>query len=417
VRILGSNVREISALQWCAMLTAFLIPCFRKMVALGIALMVLACIAETMKQGRKLSLRLNASAWLMLSLFALHIVGLNFAESIDQGMKEIEIKLSYFIFPLLLFFGFAMKHTPKKRIAAAFVIGCLLRIPISLADAWVLYAETGNLKAWSYEMLSAPYHPSYMALYQGCSLLLMLCYFYNEQLTRGRQTLLLVAMSCTLIYISMLASRAGLISAVIFIVVAGLLFWQSATNRLERIFLTGACLVVLVASSALLPGTSQRIEALNISAERAPKVTAAPAPANKSSVAMRKVTWEGAWEVLMHHPMGVGTGDAEKALVNEYLRRNEEGAATKKLNAHNQILQLGVEFGWLGILLLLGLFVALCLSAYRQKQWIMLAMVSVLILNCLVESMMEVQAGIVFFAYLTILIGPPAPVRLKDELS
>jgi hypothetical protein len=29
---------------------------------------------------------------------------------------------------------------------------------------------------------------------------------------------------------------------------------------------------------------------------------------------------------------------------------------------------------------------------------------------------MEVQAGIVFFAYLTILIGPPAPMRLKDEL-
>jgi O-antigen ligase len=398
------------------MLTAFLIPCFRKMVALGIALMALACIAEAMKKGRRLSLRLNASAWLMLAIFALHIVGLNFAESIDQGMKEIEIKLSYFIFPLLLFFGFATKRTQKIQIAAAFVLGCLLRIPISLADAWTLYAETGNIKAWSYEMLSEPYHPSYMALYQGFSLLLMLCYFYNEQISRGRQIFVLTAMSCTLIYISMLASRAGLISAVFFIVIAGLLFWHSATNRLERIFLTGACLVVLIASSFLLPTTSQRIEALNIASVRSQTAETAPAPAKKSSVAMRQISWESAWEVLLHNPMGVGTGDAEKALVNEYIRRNENSAATKKLNAHNQILQLGVEFGWLGILLLLGLFVFLCRAAYQQKQWIMCAILGVFFLNCLVESMMEVQAGIVFFAYLTILIGPPAPMRLKDEL-
>jgi hypothetical protein len=36
----------------------------------------------------------------------------------------------------------------------------------------------------------------------------------------------------------------------------------------------------------------------------------------------------------------------------------------------------------------------------------MLAMILVMAINCLVESMLEVQAGIVFFGLLAIMIGP-----------
>jgi O-antigen ligase len=389
------------------MLTAFLIPCFRRLVALGIACMIIAVVTEAMQQARKLTLQLNTSAWLMLALFITHFIGLNFSDNVDQGLKEIEIKLSYFVYPLILFFGFEIKRRQKFLIATAFVLGCLLRIPISIADAWMIYQETGNLKVLSYEMLSEPYHPSYMALYQGASVLLMLCYFYNEKPNRKRQIILMICIAVSIVYISMLASRAGLISAVLFIVIGGVLFWKESTNQLERIFLTGACLLVLVASSILLPTTADRIEALAIhpAAPALPNQIAAASPAT-SSAGLRKVTWSAAWQVMLENPFGVGTANTEKALVEEYLRQHETKAAEKKLNAHNQFLQMGAEFGWPGLLLILGLFTSICRAAWRQGKKIMLAIVLLMAINCLVESMLEVQAGIVFFGLLAIMIGP-----------
>jgi O-antigen ligase len=109
---------------------------------------------------------------------------------------------------------------------------------------------------------------------------------------------------------------------------------------------------------------------------------------------------------MLETPLGVGTGNTEAALVEQYKRSAQTKAEEKKLNAHNQWLQMGAEFGWLGLVLCLALFASILHSAYQQEKWLMLGMIGVFAFNCLVESMLEVQAGIVFFGLLSILIGP-----------
>lgn len=365
---------------------------------MGIGLMILAAIAAAMKSSRKLSLRLNASSWIMLSIFVMHFIGLNFAQNVDLGLKELEIKLSYFVFPLILFFGFEARRRMRYMIAACFVLGCLVRIPISIIDAAMIYQSTGNIKAFSYELLSEPYHPSYMALYQSVAVLMLLGYLFNERISRTAQYCIGAAVVIILIYISMLASRAGLVSAVLCIVMGGVLYWKEATNRLERIFFTAGCMVVLVASSALLPTTSQRIEALRIAPE-IPTIEPKTNTPSASSMALREVTWSAAWNVLLDHPFGTGTSNTENELLSEYVAMGETKAAEKRLNAHNQWLQLGAEFGWLGIVLLTALFAAVLRSAYRQRMYVMMTIAALFAINCAVESMLEVQAGIVFFCF------------------
>ncbi len=416
MRFFGIEPREINALHWSTALTAFLIPCFRKMVAMGVALMLISAIALAMKGSRKLSLRLNASSWFMLVLFLVHFVGLNFAQNVDSGFKELEIKLSYLVFPFILFFGFEARRRVRYMIGAFFVLGCLLRIPISVWEAFMLYSNTGNVKAFSYELLSDPYHPSYMALYQSVAVLMLLGYLFNERMSRAAQYIAVATVVIMIVYISMLASRAGLVTAVICIVMGGILYWKEATNRLERIFLTAGCMVVLLASSALLPSTAQRIEALQITPDIptiAPKTTVP----STSSLALRKVTWTAAWNVLWENPLGIGTSNTEHALVNAYVAMGETKAAEKKLNAHNQWLQLGAEFGWMGLALITALFASVIYSAYRQRMYIMMTIATLFALNCMVESMLEVQAGIVFFCFLALLIGPPVKHDAEPALE
>ena len=99
------------------------------------------------------------------------------------------------------------------------------------------------------------------------------------------------------------------------------------------------------------------------------------------------------------HPTGYGTGNVETALVAEYRRRGEEYAAFRKLNAHNQWLQFALELGWFPALLFLSMiFVGLLLSFLRRQYewWIFTALLA---MNCLFESFLEVQAGVVFAAF------------------
>jgi O-antigen ligase len=410
VRIFGLELKEISLLHWSTAFTAFLMPCFRKMVAFGIGLMVMFAMGSAMKYSRKLSLKFNVSAWITLLLFCVHFIGLNKALDFDQGLKELEIKLSYFVFPVILFFGFEARRRVRYLIGAAFILGCLVRIPISVIDAAMVYNATGNIKALGYEMLSDPYHPSYMAFYQSVAVMMILGYIFNERISRTVQFVLGGIMVIMLVYISMLASRAGLISAVMCIVMGGILYLKEATNRLERIFVCAGCMVILIATSSLLPTTSQRIEALRITPE-IPTIETAVKKPTQSSLELRLITWKAALNVLLEHPFGAGTSNTEKELVEEYMAMGETNAAEKKLNAHNQWLQMGAEFGWIGLLLIAALFITVIHSAYRQRKYVMMTIAVIFVLNCIVESMLEVQAGIVFFCFLQLLIGPAVEER------
>jgi O-antigen ligase len=95
----------------------------------------------------------------------------------------------------------------------------------------------------------------------------------------------------------------------------------------------------------------------------------------------------------------VGTGNTESELISIYLQANENYAAERKLNAHNQFLQAGAEHGWPGILLLLACMLLLLFNALKWKNIIMLNFVLLCSMNFLFESFLEVQAGLVFFCF------------------
>jgi O-antigen ligase len=80
-----------------------------------------------------------------------------------------------------------------------------------------------------------------------------------------------------------------------------------------------------------------------------------------------------------------------------YLKRGETYAAERQLNAHNQYLQTGAELGWFGLCALLACLGSLWYA--RQAEISALFFASLCALNFLFESMLEVQAGIVFFCF------------------
>jgi O-antigen ligase len=122
--------------------------------------------------------------------------------------------------------------------------------------------------------------------------------------------------------------------------------------------------------------------------------------AESESTAVRMLIWSAANQVIGEHFLfGTGTGDAKDVLVKEYEKRGMTGALEHKLNTHNEFYQVFVSLGLIGfILLLMQLFFPL-VSAFKTQNVIYILFLLIIIINFIPESMLETQAGVMFFAF------------------
>jgi O-antigen ligase len=103
--------------------------------------------------------------------------------------------------------------------------------------------------------------------------------------------------------------------------------------------------------------------------------------------------------VIAEAPGGVGTGDVVPALVERYTASGADYARTRRMNAHNTYLQTAVATGWLGLLFVLVWWGGCAWDAARRKAWQAVAVVGVIAAHGVVESLLELQQGVVGVAF------------------
>ena len=71
----------------------------------------------------------------------------------------------------------------------------------------------------------------------------------------------------------------------------------------------------------------------------------------------------------------------------------------KNFNAHNQFLQVLIDHGLIGLLILLFYSFFMIYSSIVKKKFIFTIFLCIIILNFLTESILETQSGVIFFAF------------------
>ena len=131
-----------------------------------------------------------------------------------------------------------------------------------------------------------------------------------------------------------------------------------------------------------------------------------PEPEQENSTNTRLKLWSYSFELFTRHPFfGVGTGDVKDELDNIYKEKKYEYAASGHYNPHNQYLHTAVTIGGLGLLVLLILLLLPFYSGWKVRNPLFLMFSLIIILNCLTESVLERQSGILFFAAFAVLLG------------
>ncbi|MBI4647757.1 MAG: O-antigen ligase family protein [Bacteroidia bacterium] len=118
------------------------------------------------------------------------------------------------------------------------------------------------------------------------------------------------------------------------------------------------------------------------------------------STSVRLSLLNAAFEVFISHPyIGVGTGDIKEHLIEKYKEKKMETSVMHKYNVHNQFLETAVGQGIIGFILLWVLLLLPFYNSIVKNDVLSLFFFFIFIINFMFESMLNTQAGVIFFLF------------------
>lgn len=378
-------------------LTSFMLAFYIFATPLCIILFVVAWLFEG-DLKRKFTAWLNNNyALLFVALYFVYLAGMLYTENKAHGWMDMQIKLSILLFPIILSSEGQMDFKKQKWFGFAFISGAVLHGMYCLVFASWIYLSQGKVQ-FTYMGFSRFVHPSYYSMYIDLAFVFM---YYalaakGKELTKKEKLFIYISAPFLLIILILLESKMGQIITALLI--PAMLFKYFSSK--QSIFKAVAAVVVVLGLLSIGIFKISRFNALDNVLSGNKKVDVQSVESNQARI----LVWGAAYDLIKSSPViGYGTGDTA-ALMLQYQQEGMTGAHREKLNTHNQYLQTMVALGIPGIFILLGnLFIPLFVSI-KRKQFVYMLFLLILCINFLTESMLDQQAGTMFYGLLNSLL-------------
>ncbi|MCC7500877.1 MAG: O-antigen ligase family protein [Flavobacteriales bacterium] len=405
----GYRTKFGTAGQWSWLSLCALLPISGSLVPIPLALSVILLLVSGFGRFPRMDL---PSLWPQLALYALHLLGMLWTADTGFGLFDLQIKLGLVLLPLVATVVTKAFPDMLRRTMLAFTAGILIAIVLSLWKASVCFGEKGWKECWTQSYLSYDLHPSYAAWYLCWAVVYWGHQYIHDRSTERRlKRAITVVVPILLVFIVMLASKSGLVSLMVTVVFLVGLAARRLQGRVRSMVVLGSVAAVLIAGSIAWPVLKVRVGAALTAVELA-RAGDPAIYASSEGNEERLVAWGCSIDLLNQHPFGSGTGDIKNDLVTCYEAKGAAAAAERRLNSHDQFLQGGVALGWPGLILSLLVAIIPLVIGLHRRDGLMALFALLFALNAAVESVLEVQAGVVFFAVFIGLLaaqrtGPP----------
>ena len=403
-------------------LVSFFLPVFPKFIPVVIALMFLNWIIS----GIYLSTvpRLFSEKWRIrtLSFSALYLfyaAGMLYTTNYTYGWFDLEVKLSLLIFPVIFATSDLeiLTRAGRKPVIEVFVAGCIAGSLLFLGHTIFVNVQAGVRDSFYYTNLSWYFHPSYLAMYCvfGFNIVMISLFRDFSRLSPVRRAGLFLVILYLEGFIFLLSSKAGLallvITGVLFVALMGY-----KKTGLKRVILVSTLMVtVFVAFALVFPFAFSRVADTKSVVSPSTTVQTNFENGSVARVALWKVSLK---QIRENFLFGTGTGDVQDAFLNACLQGKLMVVYSKKLNSHNQYFQTFITLGVFGFGLLVALLLIPAWQSFRKRNYLYFIFLVIFLINMLVESMLETQAGVVFYAFFNVLLfSGGGVVSSKDRLQ
>jgi len=362
-----------------------------------ISMMILVILINYVR--KTITFQLNKFSLLFALFYSAYAIGIIWTENMDQATKYLEYKAVFILFPFLFSFrkptGFAMKPIYWGLILAtllSFAYGVYIGIPCYIQHFSFPYCF---LKSH----LSPHMHPTYMSVF---ALLSMVSAYFLHKEGSFRRATLFVLIGVLVLYTLLLMSLAGLLSILL---LGAILFLVYLKNRFSVKVMIGFTLVAISLLVALIFKTPFIRDDINETARATERYFKSEEQfiqqlsESPSSSETRLVMWSITCEEIAQHPLGVGTGNVDIYLGKNIRAKGNPTFADQEYNPHNQFLQTQLEIGVFGLIILLLITFGGVIYSVKKRSLLLIVLFSSLLLNSLFESMLQLQAGIIFYLF------------------
>jgi len=399
------SVTEI--VYFSMLLLAFSVPLYKKIVPYFIALFFLTWCAYMIIQRKHLHFEFKIPRLFSVLLYLMVAISLVNTTNIKAGLFDLEVKLSLLFFTLLMSFSGDILSGRKRvdTILSAFVAGVFSITVICLAIAFYRCVTIFfTLDFFTYTYLASFHHPTYFAMFLNLAVA-VLAYRIIERWHEIKpliKTGMFLLAFYFIVFILLLNSKAGILA--LFLNILGMIFYYTLVRKKVYVFLV--LLTLLITCSFLLirlvPFVNYRFEEMKASIKNYHAINVA----TENDSEQRILIWRYSSEIIADTwATGVGAGDVTSSLDKAYVDHGFLRGAEKHLNCHNQFLQTFVSTGIAGFLFLILLLASLLIIALKNRNVVLLSFFIIITSTMLTESILETQAGTVFFGFFLSLLA------------
>jgi O-antigen ligase len=389
ITILGKKILREQVSMAGYVLLATSIPFNRNMAAmllLGFALMGLFWL-NRQTWNRYFS-------WPLLAYYGLSLVAFLWTKDKDAGLFILTKQLPLLVVPAYFFIWGPPDANSKRWSLTGFALSNLGLAIWTLLGALRTFRAQGEYKVLFYHDLAAHGNMSalYFSLFAVFSILIFIREVFRPGLKLWMLGLLYAAILFLVLFVVLLASRASVLALFCMFGFTLIWFWkEKQAFPFKILFFVSFFFVVLATFS--IPLLNQRFkEAINHENQFTLEKVG-------GGTSFRFAKWKSAWALVQENPLlGIGPGDVQEALNIRYLK--DRHPQILNLNAHNQYLQTWLGLGLPGLIFLSVAFIYLI----RRRKYASIGFAIVFSICILTESMLEIQKGILFFAFFYVLL-------------
>lgn|SRR5574344_1589469 len=385
----------------CFVCLAIYLPIFFKSLAITILIVAVLNSYCSKTYSLKESFSFNKMMLPILLLYTLYAIGLTYSSNMEYAFTDIQLKLPLFIIPLILIF--IPKQLLTKRTfslcSLAIIIGMIINIFYLYVAALIRFSseQAPFTDQIVYTHLSYQITPSYMALY-GCIALILTYKLNLKDILKIKSSLESVIKIILYVFfaffIVLLQSRSGLISLALVCVWMIADMFLIGKKKKEALILLIVFLAFIFAISKADFVNQRYSNAIETTTKQPVSTSVSTKP---NSMSERQLIYKNIHKVIFANPIfGVGTGDVRTTLQNFYNQQHFN--FPNYLNAHNQFLQTTVALGIIGLLVLLCCFVVPLKTIMKRKDYFLIAILCMIGIGFMFESMLERYVGTYFFA-------------------
>jgi O-antigen ligase len=392
LNILKSNYVD-EAHAWVVMIALVMLPLAQQYLSIILILLIALFFIRLLIGALNKQLIRNPFLLASFGFMMLYLAGS--VKSFDNPETQFDYtqKASVFFIGLLTLNKKWLMPSHLNRLKRGFIFGNILALVICLVMAVLNFAKTGNTKSFFYSELSFFMHTSYFAMYLCFSIAMIL-----QGLFDGAKLLksYWLSFGCITFFstgVILLDSKTGIITLLLISAMYAFKFLASIKIKTKHLLI----LAIIIFTLGILISTNQSSRFSKIIAD----YNAIDQPVEKideSTEGKRVYIWKSAIEVIKENLwLGTGVGNDNQALANEYNEKGYFFLAKKNLNAHNQYLQVFMTLGIAGFIFFVAYSILPLYYGIRHKDLLIISFAVIMIVNMLTESVLNRQAGIIFW--------------------